>query len=81
LLRNIANLLQGEFRHFRFWERKTIKAPRGKSESLWSLHIRSFWKFLLVLMALSKRLGDNVHDIVDSFSVQDIVDKSSLTFE
>jgi len=26
-------------------------------------------------------LADNVHDIVDSFSVQDIVDKSSLTFE
>jgi hypothetical protein len=36
------------------WE--TRKAPRGKSESLWSLHIRSFWKILLVLMALSKRL-------------------------
>jgi hypothetical protein len=26
-------------------------------------------------------LLDNVHDIVDSFSVQDIVDKSSLTIE
>jgi hypothetical protein len=31
--------------------------------------------------SIPKYLSDNVHDIVDSFSVQDIVDKSSLTIE
>jgi hypothetical protein len=29
---------------FLFFGHQTRKAPKGKSESPWSLHIRSFWK-------------------------------------
>jgi hypothetical protein len=28
--------------------RQRKKAPKGKSESLWSLHMRSFWKITFI---------------------------------
>ena len=38
-------------------------------------------EFIVLFDAEREVIIDNVHDIVDSFSVQDIVDKGSLTIE
>jgi hypothetical protein len=48
-------------------ELERFSGPRGVQPDS---EEKSFWA-----------IDDNVHDIVDSFSVQDIVDKSSLTIE
>jgi hypothetical protein len=59
------------------WDKALVFPPSSWKRFLWTIDLKENWAFLFPFFSLI----DNVHDIVDKFNAQDIVDKRSLTIK